>query len=252
MKKNKPPQHPVLRRSNFLVVITARGGSKGIPHKNIVKLAGRPLVEYSIRAARGSRYFRDFDLMCSTEDAKIARVARACGCAVPFLRPKKLAGDRTKSMDVILHDLKKMEILEGKRYDYVILLQPTSPLRTAKHLDEAITLALKHKNKCDAVASVVEPRHLPYQLRQIGPKGYLKHYLKAAAQYTRRQDNAGVLALNGAIYITRRDVILKQKSFYGTRCLPYIMGPEASVDIDTPADLAYAEFLLSRRRKNEL
>ena len=76
MKKNKPPQHPVLRRSNFLVVITARGGSKGIPHKNIVKLAGRPLVEYSIRAARGSRYFRDFDLMCSTEDAKIARVAR--------------------------------------------------------------------------------------------------------------------------------------------------------------------------------
>ena len=233
------------RPRKFLVLITARGGSKGIPRKNIRRLNGKPLIAYTIEAAKRSKYRKYADLICSTDDRAIAGVARRWGCEVPFMRPRTLATGKAASLAVAQHALRFMEKTRGLRYSYLVLLQPTSPLRTQRHLDEAIALILKRR--CDSVVSVVQPNQLPYMLKRLDRRGFLKAFLRKGKAYPRRQDFSGVVALNGAIYITQRDVLIKKNRFLGDKTLPYLMDRRSSVDIDTLEDFEIAALFMKVR-----
>jgi CMP-N-acetylneuraminic acid synthetase len=215
-------------------LIPARRGSKGIPEKNLAPLAGRPLLAWTIEAARASDALTR--VVVSTEDDEIAEVARGLGAEV-LPRPPELAGDETPMRAVIGHALGELGVP-----DVLCLLQPTSPLRRAEHVDEAVRLLLE--SGADCVVSVVEVphRYAPESLMALGD-GRLVPLDRAAA---RRQDKRPVLARNGpAVLALRPDRI--GDDLYGGDCRAYLMRPEDSVDVDEPFDLELAEFLLARR-----
>lgn len=232
--------------AEVLGLIPARGGSKTIPRKNLRPLGGRPLIAWTFQAARGSA--RLTRIICSTDDAEIAALARQAGVEVPFLRPAELAQDDTPTLPVVQHAVRAVE-QAGYRADVVVLLQPTSPLRRAAHIDAAVDLLLS--SGADAVVSVVEvPHHFnPVSLLRI-EDGRLVPYLPGeGVRVLRRQDKPEVWARNGAaVYVTRREVLLDEESFFGRDCRPLVMSREESVDIDDETDLAIAEALLARRR----
>ena len=149
----------------YLSIIPARGGSKGIPNKNIVNIAGKPLIQYTIEAALNSKSLHS--LIISTDDKKIAEVGKNCGVEIPFMRPAKLARDDTPAIDVVLHALDWLKENDSYEPDAVVLLQPTSPLRTEKHIDEAIQLFVEEN--ADTVVSIVEVPHnfSPYKLLKL-------------------------------------------------------------------------------------
>lgn len=225
-----------------LGVIPARGGSKGIPNKNLAPLGGRPLLAYTADAALGSR--RVTRTVVSTDDPAIANAARGLGLEVPFTRPDALAGDDTLMLPVLQHAL-QMVRAGGFQPDAVVLLQPTSPLRRAEHIDAAI--ALLEESGSDSVVSVVEvPHHFnPASVMRLeGDR--LRPFLDAPS-VTRRQDKPRVMARNGPAVLAIRAATIDAGSLYGDHCRPLLMGPEESLDIDTPWDLVLAECVLSRR-----
>jgi CMP-N-acetylneuraminic acid synthetase len=224
-----------------LGVIPARGGSKGVPGKNLRVLGGRPLLAYTADAARHAR--RLGRTVLSTDDAAIAAAGRALGLDVPFTRPAALAADDTPMLPVLVHAVDEMS-RAGFTADTVVLLQPTSPLRTGAHVDAA--LALLESTGADSVVTVVE---VPHQFSPVSVMaldgGRLRPYLPGPA-VTRRQDKPRVFARNGPAVLAVRVATLRAGSLYGDDCRPLLMDPEASVDVDGPADFDYAEFLLSR------
>ncbi len=226
-----------------LGVIPARGGSKGIPKKNIKPLAGLPLIAYSIRAAKKSRYLTD--CIVSSDNTKIISVSRKYGAVTPFTRPSRLATDRASSLSVLKHAVNFMEKKQG-RYDFIVLLQPTAPLRTSQDIDRSIMLL--RDSKADSVISVSEisDPH-PGKTMQIH-KGTLKPFLpKFWHEGIRRQDLPRVFALNGAVYAVRRDTLMKKHSLWGKKSLAYVMPVERSVNIDSKIDLALAELYLRKK-----
>jgi CMP-N-acetylneuraminic acid synthetase len=234
--------------NNVLGLIPARGGSKSIPHKNIALLAGRPLLVYTCEAALGSR--RLTRVLLSTDDEEIAQVGRDCGVEVPFLRPLELARDDTPSLPVAQHAVRWLMEHEGWAADVLVLLQPTSPLRQARHIDEA--LERMEQADADTVVSVVEVPHRfnPYTLMELR-EGRLQDFWREPLPFDRfRRQNLPVLyARNGpAVLASRVAVMFEYQSFYGQRVIPYVMGEEESVDIDTPFDLRLAEWLITDHR----
>lgn len=226
-----------------LGVIPARGGSKGIPRKNLFQLYGRPLIGYTIAAAQESRLLSRF--VVSTEDSEILSVARQCGAEAPFVRPLSLAEDTSRSVDVIQHALMTVEELESNKYDMVVMLQPTAPLRRASDIDAAIEL-LKGSN-ADAVVTVtkVEEPH-PIKMLRI-ENNYLQPFVPDRwHEANRRQELESVYAPNGAVYCVRRDVLLEKRTLWGAKTLPYVMPLERSINIDHPLDLIMAEAVLVR------
>jgi CMP-N,N'-diacetyllegionaminic acid synthase len=225
----------------ILGVIPARGGSKGVPGKNLRLLAGRPLLAYTADAALGSR--RLSRTVLSTDDPEIAAAGRALGLVVPFLRPAALAADDTPMLPVLVHTVEALR-REGFAADAVVLLQPTSPLRTAADVDAALDLL--EATGADSVVSVVEVPHQfsPVSVMSI-ENGRLRPFLSGPAA-TRRQDKPRVFARNGPAVLAVRAASLARGSLYGDDCRPLLMDPESSVDIDGPADFAYAEYLLSQ------
>ena len=228
-----------------LAIIPARGGSKGLPRKNLRPLLGLPLLAYSLRAGQASRLITD--LIVSTDDEEIAAVARAYGGAAPFLRPPELATDTASSVDVALHALHFMEERHQKRYEAVLLLQPTTPLRQAQDIDGALQLLFD--TAADTVISFcqVEGWHPYYMYTLDGDRA--RPLLDVPSQLKRRQDFPPVYWRNGAIYLTRRDVLAAQRSFYGPDLRAYLMPIERSASIDSQLDLEWAEFLLLRQQK---
>lgn len=237
---------PTAARPRVLGLIPARGGSKGFPGKNLAPLAGLPLIAHTVRAARASR--RLADVLVSTDSPAIADACRAAGAAVPWLRPPELAGDRTKMQEVALHALAAHP--HGAEFDYLLLLQPTAPLRTAEDIDAAIDLAARHD--ADSVTSFmpVETHH-PYYMYRYTPGGDGRPARVAPfVEYEPgllRQDFPTCVYRNGAIYLVRRTWFLAHRAFVAPGGVPYLMPPERSANIDTAEDLALAEFLLSRR-----
>lgn len=222
-----------------LGLIPARSGSKSVPNKNIVMLCGRPLIAYTLEAAaRASHLDR---CIVSTDAEEIAAVCRAHGGEVPFLRPKELAADDTPTLPVVLHALETL----GESYDAVMVLQPTSPLRTSQDIDAAISL-LDANPVADSVISVVKVGdHHPARMKYL-EDGYLVDPSFAEAhEGQRRQDLLPLYLRNGAIYLTRTRVLLDQKTFKGRRSLAYVMPEERSVNIDGPFDLWVAEAALT-------
>jgi CMP-N,N'-diacetyllegionaminic acid synthase len=221
----------------LLGVIPARGGSKGVPRKNLAPLGGRPLIAYTCDAARGST--RLGRTIVSTDDEEIANVARASGAEVPFLRPAELSGDDVPILEVLLHALETVD-----EADAVVLLQPTSPLRTARHVDEAVDLFAA--SGADSVVSVVRVPHAftPGSLLRLDG-GRLVPMLDGE-QAQRRQDKPLLYARNGPAVLVVRAETLRTGSLYGDDSRPYEMDAASSVDIDSAVDLELAERLLGR------
>lgn len=224
---------PQARRST-LALIPARGGSKGIPRKNIRRIAGKPLIAWTIEAALRSNMLDA--VVVSTDDAEIADVARQAGAIVPFLRPTALAQDSTPGIDPVLHAL---DSLPG--YGSVLLLQPTSPLRSTADIDACLQLALDRHAM--SVVSVSEPDTHPYWTYRMGGDQTLA-LLVDAPSLVRRQDLPPVFALNGAMYYAQTDWLLQGRRLVAPETLAYVMPRERSIDIDTPLDWRFAELLL--------
>lgn len=211
-----------------LAVIPARGGSKGLPGKNIARVGGRPLLDWTVRAAHGAA--RIDRTVVSTDDEGIAAVARALGCEVPFLRPPALATDTAATVDVVLHALRA---LPG--HDVVVVLQPTSPLRTASDIEQACALwQSRGAPTCASVAPVVQS---PYWMYRLDERGCLQAVLETPAGVSRRQDLPEVFALNGAIYVADAAWLQTHRRFVGADTVAYVMPAQRSLDIDTAADL---------------
>lgn len=232
--------------SKVLAVIPARGGSKGLPRKNILPLCGRPMIAYTIEAALSvSAVDR---VVVSTESEEIANISVEYGAQVPFLRPKELAEDHTPGVDPILYTHETFEKTEKEEYEYILLLQPTSPLRTKKHIEEAIEIFLRSKESFDSLVSVVPLEHPIEWNRRIGPQGKLEDFISYSKQEIyARQKTEELYRLNGAVYIAKKDVLYKARSFETERTLAYVMDRRSSVDIDRIEDFEYAEFLMKQR-----
>jgi len=225
--------------AKVVAIIPARGGSKGIPNKNIQKIAGKPLIAYTIETALKSR--KVSRVLVSTDDAKIAEIAKSYGAGVPFLRPVELAKDDTRCLLVIQHAVKYMEEDEGHKLDVVVVLQPTSPLRSEKYIDEAVEKLLR--TGADSVVTVCKVKHHPFW--SFTAKGdRLYPFSEEGITISRRQDLPEIYAVNGAVYAVRRDVLFEQNSIFGRNIRAVVMPYEESVDIDDYFDLFVAEMLL--------
>lgn len=225
-------------------IIPARGGSKAIPNKNLVPLLNKPLLSYTCEAAHQS--CRLSRIILSTDNEEIAEVGRSCGIDVPFLRPPELAQDETPMLDVLRHALAWARE-EGDEPCAVVLLQPTSPLRRAEHIDGAIDLFLS--SQADTVVSVVQVPHQygPASLLQIDSNGQLYPYMDQPI-VLRRQEKPKYYARNGPAVLVIKPQVLEAGQLYGNIVRPFEMECADSVDIDVKDDVALAEFWLLRRR----
>ncbi|KJS01674.1 MAG: hypothetical protein VR65_07950 [Desulfobulbaceae bacterium BRH_c16a] len=223
-----------------LCVIPARGGSKGIPHKNIRILGGKPLIAWSIEVALMASSLSD--VVVSTDDPEIARIAKELGAQVPFMRPDDLAADSSPTLPVLQHALAQMENLNQTKYDAVLLLEPTSPLRSVDDIENAIKIF--YNTDADSVISVCKLTHThPMQIKKI-VDDELVPFAMNEPEGIRRQDlKPDAYIRNGAIYITRKNILLSG-SIRGKKCRPHIMSPERSVNIDDEIDFLFAETLL--------
>lgn len=227
----------MIGNKSVLAIIPARGGSKGVPRKNIREVAGKPLIAWTILEAGTSRYIDR--TIVSTDDREIADVARQWGCEVPFMRPAQLAQDNTPGIEPVIHALESLP-----DYDYVVLLQPTSPLRTCEDIDACIELCARNHAGC--CVSVTEPDKSPYWMFTIDDHSRMQPLLENQKNISRRQDLPPVYALNGAVYVADTKTIVETKSFVTEDTLPYIMSKNNSIDVDTETDLIVAEVFLKR------
>ena len=228
-------------RGDLLAIVPARGGSKGVPGKNIKVTGGQPLIVWTIQAAL--RAISVARTVVTTDSQKIAAVAKMHGAEVPFLRPEELAGDETPGILPILHTLNWLAEFEGYRPDYVCCLQPTSPLRTSQDIDAALRVLVE--KQADAVVSVTPAKHHPSWLKTMDEEGRVKAFLDRGENADNRQDLLPLYALNGAIYLARRTIIQDFRTWYTERTYAYVMPASRSLDIDTVDDLSLADLLLS-------
>jgi len=222
-----------------LGLITARGGSKGIPGKNLRLLDGKPLIAWTIQAAlRSDRIHR---VLVSTDDPAILQAALDFGAEAPFLRPSEFARDNSPHIDCVLHALSWLQTEENYIPEGVCLLQPTSPFRTEYDIDAAISIFIDHD--VEAVISVTESSEHPFFAQTITSEGLLAPFLQRPSAYDRRQDLPASYHVNGAIYMNRTESLSKRKTFYPPNIRPYIMPPQRALDINTPWDLHMAELI---------
>lgn len=228
-----------------VAIIPARGGSKRIPGKNLTPCAGRPLLAYTFAAAKASRHLGR--ILLSTDDDEIAAYGRDSGIEVPYLRPAALAADDTPMVAVLQDLLAWLDRTEPSGIDAVVLLQPTSPLRTKTHIDEGIELFRAHP-EAESVVSVVAPPHIFHPLKMLKPLGQgLVPYLDDVPPIVGHRDLPVAYGRNGPAVLVMRPAVICRGEIYGAPSLPYVMDAKASIDIDDPLDLEIAELLLRRR-----
>jgi len=224
------------KNKTFLAIILARGGSKRLPRKNILDLNGKPLIAYSIEAGLQSKYIDK--VIVSSDDEEILSISKKFGADI-IKRPNKLANDTATSLDAIKHTIENTD-----KYDYIILLQPTSPLRNAKHIDEAIEL-LEIK-KANAIVSICEMDHSPLWSNTLPQDGSMKEFLRDEVVNKRSQDLPKYYRLNGAIYICKTNRLLEEKSFFlKDNIYSFIMDRKSSIDIDEEIDFKIVEVIIS-------
>jgi len=234
-------------KMNILAVIPARGGSKGIPRKNLVPVAGKPLISYSIAHALRSKLITR--TIVSTEDLEIAEVSKKFGAEVPFLRPASLAEDHVLDIPVFQHVLNDLKKNEDYIPEIVVHLRPTAPFRKEGWIDNAVT-ALIENSKADSLRSVSEVVQHPYRMFNISSDQFLNPIMKREhpePYLLRRQDLPKIYYYNCVIDITRPNTIFNKNSMTGDKIIPFIMNPDDVFDIDTPRDLEWANFFLKGR-----
>jgi len=226
---------------SILALIPARGGSKRLPRKNIRPLLGKPLIAWTIEQALISKYIDR--VIVSTDDKEIAEVSQKYGAEVPFMRPKELATDEAGSVDVILHALKYLEDADNYSPDIVVLLQPTSPLRTTEETDKALELFFT--NKYDSLISVYEaPKHYLWLFES--KEDFLRPFACLRSKLADNKPHKFYVP-NGAIYIANSETLKKNKTFYTKKLSYFVMPYERSIDIDTELDLIIAETILEKK-----
>lgn len=228
------------QNKRILAIIPARGGSKGIPHKNIINLCGKPLIAYTIEAAKQSTYIDT--VIVSTDDVDIQRISEEYGASVPFLRDAQIASDEATTISVVVDVMERLKEKE-QTFDAVVLLQPTSPLRTTEEIDVAIDVFFQ--NDMQGVVSVNVAEVSPFLLRTIKDSQLQRIISKSST--IRRQDMPTYYEVNGAIYINAISTITESLSF-NDNPIPYIMNREHSVDIDTWDNLEKAKYYLNNKR----
>ncbi|KQL46515.1 acylneuraminate cytidylyltransferase [Brevibacillus choshinensis] len=228
----------MIDNKSVLAIIPARGGSKGVPRKNIRNLSGKPLIAWTIEAAKKSSYIDQ--LIVSTDDEEIAEVAREWGCEVPFLRPAELAQDHTPGMDPVLH---AMEMLPG--YDFTLLLQPTSPLRITEDIDACLEQCVREA--ANACVSVTHSDKSPFWMYQLSDSGKLLPILEAEQPVLRRQDAPDVFVLNGAVYVAKSSWLQQHRTFLHAETTGYAMPKDRSLDIDTKLDFTIVETIMNEK-----
>ena len=229
----------MLSNKKIIAIIPARGGSKGLPGKNIIPLCGKPLINYTIEAALKVDYIDT--VMVSTDNYNIAQIAKNAGAEIPFIRPSSLATDTATSFDVVLNCIKWYKI-QNITYDYFILLQPTSPLRTYEDINLAVDLLITKKAK--AIVSVCESDHHPFWMNTLPLDQNMNFFEKQEYANIGRQQLPIFYRFNGAIYLSEVNYFLEQQSFLGAKTYALIMDKMHSIDIDDHLDLKFAEFLM--------
>lgn len=230
---------------SFVAIIPARGGSKGIPKKNIINIGGKPLIQYTIEAAKNSKFIDN--IIVSTDDIEIANISENCGVKIPYLRPQHLANDDTKTLDVVLYEIDKMKENEDV-FDYVILLQPTSPLRNEIHIDEAIKFLIESNG--NSLVSICETNENPVFVRTINENNKIDKLLKDVNSTIRRQELKKYYKVNGAIYINSLSDIGNNTSFNDNE-IGYIMDKHTSIEIDEFDDLERLDKLINKKNIND-
>lgn len=231
----------MINGKTVLAVITARGGSKGLPRKNIIEVGGRPLLAWTIKAAEKSKLVDRLAL--SSDDDEIIQVAREWGCEAPFKRPLHLASDDTSSDMALLHALGKIK----ESFNYVVLLQPTSPLRLAEDIDNCIRLC--HESDAAACVSVCLPEKSPYWMFNVDECGRMQRILELEGTWHQRQALPKTYAPNGAVYVADIQWYKRNKIFFGPATVAYVMPPERSVDVDTELDLMLVETIMAANKR---
>jgi CMP-N-acetylneuraminic acid synthetase len=228
-----------------LAVIPARGGSKGVPRKNIRLVCGQPLIAYTIATALAVKHLLHTAIV-TTDDHEIAKIAQECGAEVPFIRPPELSADHVPMLPVLQHAARFVEERDHIQLDWVLLLQPTAPFRTVEDISAA--LALGQQGGCDSVVSVVQVFAVhPILMKKI-EDGNLLPYCINEQEGTRRQDyDPPAYMRNGAIYLTRRAVLIDRNSIWGEVIRPYVMPAERSLGVDSELDLRMVEALMNER-----
>lgn len=231
---------------NVLGIIPARGGSKGLPHKNLISLGGKPLIAYTFEAARESKRLTSW--LVSTDDDEIASFAKRWGAPVPWKRPADLARDETPMLPVLQHAVQQYEAAEKSRPDIIVLLQPIAPFRKGSRIDEAVDLLVQ--TKADSVIALRETDYSPYWMKTVDKEGrVISLFPKEAKQYTRRQDIPATYRPSGAIYATRYQTLMQDNRILGEDTRALITPFEESINIDSSWDFKMAEILLSHSKE---
>ncbi|HBT50413.1 MAG TPA: acylneuraminate cytidylyltransferase family protein [Caldanaerobacter subterraneus] len=233
------------RGKTILALIPARGGSKGVPRKNIRLLLDKPLIAYTIETALEVDFLDK--IIVSTEDLEIAKISMEYGAEVPFLRPYELATDEAKSIDVVLHAMDWME-KHDETFDLILLLQPTSPFRNSEDIKTAFDIFFKKNAK--AVVSVCEAEHSPLWMNTLNDDLNMKDFIRKDILNKNRQELVKYYRINGAIYIAEWNYLKQNRTFFGNETYAYIMPKERSIDIDTEMDFKFAEFLIKLQKAN--
>ena len=238
----------MINNKTILALIPARGGSKGIPKKNIKPLLGKPLIAWTIEQAKKSKYFDR--IIVSTDSEEIAEMSEKYGAEVPFLRPKELARDESPTSDAIMHAITWFEE-RGEYFDIVVLLEPTSPLRKENDLDNAIELFIKNIDKADSLVSVGEV-HLenPYIMKKI-ENGYVKSFIEIDENIYQRQQLPKVYFPYGVIYLSKVDAFKKYKTFYQEKTIHYFIERWQNYEIDDIYDFIAIEALLKSKSEEK-
>ncbi|MBF0504253.1 MAG: acylneuraminate cytidylyltransferase family protein [Candidatus Omnitrophica bacterium] len=231
------------KNQRIIALVPARGGSKGLPHKNIRLLEGKPLIAWTIEQAKKSKYIDR--VIVSTDDKKIANISKQYQAQVPFLRPAALATDKAAMMDVVFHAMEWIK-RNNDSYDLIMLLQPTSPLRKSRDIDDAIKWLFKKNAK--AIVSVCKTEHHPYGANVLPKNGCMGTFIRPEIVNKNRQQLPVFYRINGAIYLANWSYLKKNRQFLGKKTYAYIMPAVRSVDIDSHMDFEFAGFCLKTQR----
>jgi CMP-N,N'-diacetyllegionaminic acid synthase len=233
----------MIQNKRVLAIIPARGGSKGVSRKNIRVVAGKPLIAWTIEEAIKSRFIDR--VVVSSDDSEIIKISRELGADAPFVRPQDMAEDDTPMITPVVDLLNKLP----DSYDYSVLLQPTSPLRTVQDVDECIQICFNvNANAC---VSVMEVDRHPYKMCRIHQDSMIQPLFASVDWNIRRQDLPEIYVTNGAVYVTKVKVLLEEKTFHPHKTASYVMSKERSFDIDDEVDVHVCESLLNIRNEQK-
>ncbi|MDA0911224.1 MAG: acylneuraminate cytidylyltransferase family protein [Proteobacteria bacterium] len=231
----------MIHGKSVLGIIPARGGSKGLPGKNILPMCGKPLIGWTINTAKKSRYLDS--ILVTTDDKKIANIAKSFGAYVPFIRPAEFATDQSSTYDVIRHAVSYFKDVECKEFDYIVLLEPTSPLREDDDIDKMLELIVARENEYDSIISVGEVTEHPSIMKRLVADG-IEPFCPSLSQTTRRQDNTAAYFPFAVAYIAKTSSLLEENTFYTRRCMHFLIKRYQNYEIDDIYQFLCAESVM--------